>query len=209
MDVCYATAVNAIDQLHNATALQGRFYVAGGMVPWLFADRDSCRMHGDIDLVVAQHDMMRFRHEMRRCGYYNPDTDARVLWPHTGADHGFDVVINGVTVNIAPFEIMPDGIIQRNATYIPTETHHVAMTIYLPTLSLTEYVTHTPWRNDALLGHYPYALVYATKLITQRAKDQHDCRELDRLGVCKIQVERYQHVLQQMQINVDTAKVVQ
>lgn len=209
MDVSYATAVNVIAQLHDITALQGRFYVAGGMVPWLIAARDSGRMHGDIDLVVAQSDMTYFRHEMYRRGYYNPATDAHVIWPEVLADYGFDVMIDGVTVNIAPFEIVSDGVVQRNASYADAGAHHTAVTLYIPSITRAEYVTHTRWRHDALLGHYPLALVYATKQITNRAKDQHDCRELDRLGACKAEVATYRDVLHQMQLRVDATKFVQ
>lgn len=208
MEVCYATAANVIAQLHGINALQSRFYIAGGMVPWLISDRDSCRMHGDIDLVVAQEDMMCFRQEMRRCGYYNPTTDAQAIWPHIQADYGFDVIIDGVTVNIAPFEIVSDGIIQRNASYVDLGSQHTAVTLHILTLTRAEYVTHTRWLNNALLGHYPLELVYATKLITNRAKDTHDCLELDRLGVCKTQVARYRDALQHMQMCIDSTNFV-
>jgi hypothetical protein len=201
--VSWSAAVNVIGLLQHLPALQGRFYVAGGLVPWLIAYRDSGRLHGDIDLVVARPDMLLFRNAMQRCGYYNPATDSQCVWPHLGNDHGFDVVIDGVMVNIAPFEVESSGIVQRNATYAATGDANSHVALLIPSLSWSDYVTHTRWHDRSLLGHYPLALVYATKCITQRPKDAHDCAELDRLGVSADDIARYRDALQHMQFITD------
>lgn len=203
MDVPCWNAMNVIAQLQSIAALEGRFYVAGGLVPWLIAGRDSARMHGDVDLVVSRHDMPIFRQIMYQQGYYNPNADAQVVWPHIGTDYGIDVLIDDVMVNIAPFEVVPDGIVQRNASYAHSGGVAAPVTLFIPDLKQSEYVTHTLWRNESLLGHYPLALVYATKQITNRPKDHIDCRELDRLGVCESDVLYYLHVLQRIQLNRD------
>ena len=201
--VTWSVAVQALTRLQQLSVLQGRFYVAGGLVPWLITNRDSGRMHSDIDVVVAQPDMPLFRYEMQRHSYYNSATDARCVWPQLRHDYGFDVVIDGVTVNIAPFESVPAGIVQRNATYTGIGDSAAYVSLLIPRLTVSEYVTHSRWYDLSLLGHYPLALVYATKRITKRPKDVHDCIELDRLGLHPDDILRYSDALQHMQLFAD------
>lgn len=203
MEARYKSVVNVIARLQGNSALQSRFYVAGGMVPWLLAGRDSKRLHGDLDLVVERQDMSVFRGEMQRIGCYDADTDAQCIWPDSCVDYGFDCILDNVSINIAPFQIVNDGIVQRNATYARLDHRCTAFSVRIPMLSRTAYVTHSPWHNGTLLGHYPTALVYATKRITNRPKDQYDCRELERNGINQVEVLRYQEVLQHMHITQD------
>lgn len=200
--VSWSSAASVIGLLQQIPTLQSRFYVAGGLVPWLIAQCDSGRMHSDIDLVVAQHDMPLFRDEMQRRLCYNPATDSQSIWSHLDHDYGFDVILDGVYINIAPFESLSSGIVQRNATYSLQGDQSSYVELTIPKLSLADYVTHTRWCDQLRLGHYPLALVYATKRITQRPKDQLDCDQMDRLGVEPAHIMRYSHVLQQMSISV-------
>ncbi|MFZ9857998.1 MAG: hypothetical protein ACO3F2_06655 [Roseiflexaceae bacterium] len=195
----WKSCVHVITRFQQIPTIQHRFYVAGGLVPWLVGNRDSGRLHGDIDIVVANQDMHHFRKVMQHIGCYNPATDSQVVWSNKAHDYGFDVTVDDVTVNIAPFEHDTRGIIQRNATYSEFRGVHHPVTLLIPELELDEYVMHSLWYNQLPLGHYPLALVYATKQITKRDKDRHDCAEIERLGVSFVDVARYLQILQRME----------
>lgn len=187
----------------SATTIQSDIVVAGGVVPWLISGRDSGRLHSDIDVVVPMSAMPEFRAYVQRHGWYVPACDSLAL-PQNTAQHDYGLIANvdGVPLNIAPFVQHGTDIIQYNCTFAVHDARDTLLTVTLPTLSAAQYVQRQHLPTGELLGHYPLALVKATKLTTGRPKDEFDIAEIDRIGVDPQQVDYYRHVLAHMHIAV-------
>ena len=50
----YSYIKNLIVKMSAIPSLSGKFFVAGGTVPYLLSGRDSGRCHGDIDILVKK-----------------------------------------------------------------------------------------------------------------------------------------------------------
>lgn len=185
----------------NATTIQSDIVVAGGVVPWLISGRDAGRLHTDLDVVAPMAAMPEFRAYVQRHGWYVPACDSLAL-PQNTAQHDYGLIANvdGVSLNIAPFVQHGTDIIQFNCTFAVHDARDALLTVTLPHIVTTQYVHDDVLPTGELLGHYPLALVKATKLITNRPKDHHDIAEIDRIGVESDQVAWYAQMLAQMHI---------
>ena len=185
----------------NDTTIQADVVIAGGVVPWLISGCDAGRTHSDLDVVVPMAAMPRMRRFLKQHGWYVAACDSLTL-PQNKREHDFGVIATatGVAVNVAPYEVTPNGIAQYNCTFAASGDSDAMLTVTLPQLRQSQYCEYHQLTTGELLGHYPLALVKATKLITNRPKDHHDIAEIDRIGVEADQVAWYAQILAQMHI---------
>lgn len=172
--------------------VKDKIYVAGGIVPWLLSGNDSGRKHGDIDIVVEKDDMGTVREFLKNQGYYKVKFDS-MSFPFNvdQTDHGVEVLIKGIPVNFAPFEVRKNDIIQKNFSIAELGGFNALLTATLKDISIEDYITD--YKIDDGLEIYSYTLevVRATKEKSDREKDLVDLREIDRIG---IDYERYNRV---------------
>ncbi len=147
MDVRFAEIEKVVLMLQHSSVLSGRYCIAGGAVPWLLADRDSNRLHSYIDIVVHASTIELVSSLMQKIGYYDVQTDAGVSARSYRDYYGFEVMLAAVSLNIAPFECVTAGIVQRNATYSRLRSVDVRLSVMIPDLLCSEYVIQTQWRS--------------------------------------------------------------
>ena len=105
----YAYVKNLIVRMSAIPSLQGKFFVAGGTVPYILSGRDSGRFHGDIDILVRKEDMPVIREFLIRSGLYQPENDSLNLeGKKDDIDYGVSVVKDGFPIEFYPFEEVYD-----------------------------------------------------------------------------------------------------
>lgn len=105
----YAYVKNLIVRLSAIPSLKGKFFVAGGTVPYLLSGLDSGRCHGDIDILVKKEDMPVIRDFLVRSGLYQPENDSLNLeGKKDDIDYGVSVVKDGFPIEFYPYEEVYD-----------------------------------------------------------------------------------------------------
>ena len=172
--------------------VKDKIYVAGGIVPWILSGNDSGRKHGDIDIVVEKDDMGTVREFLRDKGYYKVEFDS-MSFPFNvdQTDHGVEVLIKGIPVNFAPFEVSGNDITQRNFSIAELGGFNALLTATLKDISVEDYITDYKLDDGLEIGSYTVEVVRAAKEKSDREKDLVDLREIDRMG---IDYERYSRV---------------
>mgnify|MGYP004672809671 FL=1 len=101
---------NKIEKLNKTTA---KTYLCGGLVPYVLLNEDSGRKHLSLDLLCNKKDIAMMREVFRKKDLYDPKRDS-LTYTVNNIDYGFQVVIDGVKVNIFAFEEKDNGIIEYN-----------------------------------------------------------------------------------------------
>ena len=111
----YSKIKDIILKLNSEELLKEKLYIVGGTVPYLISNTMSNREHSDIDIIVAANDMNAVREYLKDNNLYVKDFDS-IMFDYNKAkiDYGIDCIIDGITVNFAPFEIADNNIIQKN-----------------------------------------------------------------------------------------------
>ena len=109
----YQKVKSIILRLYLEENLKGKIIVVGGTVPYLISKKESNREHSDIDIIVEKDDMIFIREYLER-EQLNTTDSLKFSYNKYHIDYGVDAVIDGITVNFAPYEITENEIIQRN-----------------------------------------------------------------------------------------------
>lgn len=163
--------------------LNSVIYFAGGIVPWILADRESNREHGDIDIVVEENNMPIIRKYLEENVEYSQRKDSKCLTFNSKKfDFGLEVQINNITVNISPFTINDDCLIQRNFS-MNQGGDGVLLQATLKGISYKDFFTRTKIGNGLTFNSYSLEAVKAAKIKSSREKDKIDALQIDKMGI--------------------------
>lgn len=109
----YQKVKRIVLNLYQDELLKDKIIVVGGTVPYLISKKESDREHSDIDIIVRQEHMPFVREYLRRKDLSVIDS-LNLSYNKQRSDYGIDAVIEGVTVNFAPYELAGNRMIQRN-----------------------------------------------------------------------------------------------
>lgn len=189
----------ALDTLLAQEDLRGRLFVGGGILPWLLTGEDSGRLHGDVDLSAEAGEMERIRAVLTGMGLYRRAGDSRFLsCNRTGADHGLEVWVGEVPVNIAPFTPIAGGIVQRNFLLQREAGFDALMTATVEGMALEDFVTESVLPDGRRVLTQTVESVRAEKECSGREKDRADLRQLEKLGFDAARYGRVKGPLQNM-----------
>lgn len=187
--------------LMGEEALQGKIWVAGGIVPWLLSGADSGRLHGDLDVVVQMEHMPFIRAYLQEKGYYRAALDSQNLaFNKARQDYGVEAVIQTVPVSFGPFEVCGTGIMQRNFALERFGGFDALFTAVMEGIVPADYITHYTLKNGLRIGAYTLEAVRAAKENTGREKDLQDLREIERIGFDQARYERVKPSMQTMRV---------
>lgn len=197
------TLKKVVCYLMGEEELQGKIFVAGGIVPWLLSGKDSGRQHGDIDLVVKMDDMDHIRRYLKKHGLYGEESDSRFLSCNKGhADHGVEVFFHQIPINFAPFERVGGDIIQRNFSLERFTGFDALMTATITNLAVEDYITTYRLDDGTVIGAYTLETVLAAKEQSDREKDRIDRMEIASIGIDRRRYARVKPAIQSMKIDV-------
>ncbi|NTL99158.1 hypothetical protein HQ708_07045 [Enterococcus faecium] len=177
-------------------------YFAGGVVPWIISDNDSNREHSDIDIVVEESNMFLVRKYLKENGYYKKQNDSKHFsFNSKNLDFGLEAQINGITVNIAPFVLKKDCIIQRNFSLNQTgETFLLQAT--LKDIDDKKFFSQTSIQCDLIFKSYSLETVKAAKSKSNRDKDKIDIQQIDTIGINQKDFLRLVNSFDNMQLEI-------
>lgn len=163
--------------------LNENIYFAGGLVPWIISDKNSKREHGDIDIVVEEKNMAKLRKYIIDKGFYKEEKDSKNLRTNREMfDFGLEIEINEVKVNISPFAVKEDYMVQKNFT-LSQDNEGVLLKVTLKGIDSDKFFKKTKLKNGFVFNSYSLETVKAAKLVSDRPKDKIDIIQIDKIGV--------------------------
>ena len=85
--------------------LQTRTFIMGGAAPYLLMNKDSKRLHDDIDVICYLEDIPILRKRFKDTPYYKDSWDS-LNYKKGGLDFGFTLIIDDVPIGIKPFFVL-------------------------------------------------------------------------------------------------------
>ena len=155
-----------------------KFYISGGVAPYLLLNQESGRTHDDIDIVVRMEDMSYFRQALQEANLYKKEYDSKTF-ARDGIDYGFETVINGVPVGIYPFIYKDKKVIQH--TYDPYTRQCKIKELEVEQLS--DYVMTYTGLDGQQYDTMSMEYIRFSKSKTSRPKDIADIEKVDTYGI--------------------------
>lgn len=138
----YSKIKEIILMLSKDKLLKGKVIIVGGTVPYLISDTISNREHSDIDIIVEEKNMNIIRSYLKNNNLYELKADSKEFdYNKEKIDYGVNCIINGITVNFAPFEIVNNNMIQRNFLSKQSNGINALVTATIEDLKLEECST--------------------------------------------------------------------
>ena len=138
----YSKIKDIILKLNSEELLKEKLYIVGGTVPYLISNTMSNREHSDIDIIVAANDMNVVREYLKNNNLYIKDFDSIMSdYNKNKIDYGIDCIIDGITVNFAPFEIVDNNIIQKNFLSKQSSGINALVTVTLNNVKIEDCTT--------------------------------------------------------------------
>ena len=225
--VSYAKIREVLKKILSDKELQDKLIISGGIVPWIIADKDSGRLHSDIDIICKQEDMGLIRDKLKEYGLYNERMDSMYYEHQDGLDYGVDTNISGVPVGFYPYDVktvktLEDGrlvdsdmIIQRSftppfvkGTLSGSRQDKPELKVKeMPGLRQEDYYEEAEM-DGITFKHTSLELIRATKLKALRAgwraeKDLRDIAQIDAIGTDKDKQARIESAMKNMKSNLD------
>lgn len=164
--------------------LNGKIFLAGGLVPWVLSGEDSHRLHSDIDFVVPLSEMETVRAFLKEQGLYDKNHDSLFLPSNQEkVDFGTEIFLDGLPVSFTPFFTENNKLIQRDFTTADFSNKDSLVTLCLPNLSPEDYITAYALPDGQKLCCTSLEFVYAKKSRKNRPKDQRDLQKMKQIGL--------------------------
>ena len=113
MGYTYDEIMKVYDKVVKLNKTRAKLYLMGGIVPYVLLNDRTGRRHESLDLLCDKKDVEQLRELFRKEDLYDPKRDS-LTYTVNNIDYGFQVVIDGVKVNIFVFEEKDNGIIEYN-----------------------------------------------------------------------------------------------
>ena len=178
----YSKIKDIILKLNLEKILKGKLYIVGGTVPYLVSNTISDREHSDIDIIVATNNMSDVREYLKKNNLYVKDLDSMMFdYNKNKIDYGIDCVIDGITINFAPFEIFDNTMVQKNFLRKQSNGINALVTVTLENVKIEDCTT-TIIVDQTKIKTYKLDMVRIMKEKSNKPKDVVDIKVIDEYG---------------------------
>ena len=178
----YSKIKDIILKLNLEKILKGKLYIVGGTVPYLVSNTISDREHSDIDIIVAANNMSDVREYLKKNNLYVKDLDSMMFdYNKNKIDYGIDCVIDGITINFAPFEIFDNTMVQKNFLRKQSNGINALVTVTLENVKIEDCTT-TIIVDKTKIKTYNLEMVRIMKEKSNKPKDVVDIKVIDEYG---------------------------
>lgn len=178
----YSKIKDIILKLNLEKILKGKLYIVGGTVPYLVSNTISDREHSDIDIIVATNNMSDVREYLKKNNLYVKDLDSMMFdYNKNKIDYGIDCVIDGITINFAPFEIFDNTMVQKNFLRKQSNGINALVTVTLENVKIEDCTT-TIIVGQTKIKTYNLEMVRIMKEKSNKPKDVVDIKVIDEYG---------------------------
>ena len=187
----YSRIKQIILKLNSNELLKEKLYIVGGTVPYLVSNTISHREHSDIDIIVEEKNMNTIREYLKSNNLYNEMYDSKEFNYNTDkVDYGIDCVVDGITVNFAPFVITDNYIIQRNFLSKKSSGINALVKATIPNIKLEDCILEL-YINKVHLKTYNLEMIKLMKEKSKKGKDKIDIKVINDFGYDK---EKYKEL---------------
>lgn len=185
-NVCnYSKIKEIILKLNSNELLKGKLYIVGGTVPYIISNTISNREHSDIDIIVEEKNMNTIRQYLQSNNLYDKRLDSLTFeYNKDKVDYGIDCIIEGITINFAPFEIIDNIMIQRNFLSKQSSGINALATVIIGNVKIEECST-TITINQVEIKTYNLEMLKIMKEKSNKPKDKIDIKVIDEYGYDK------------------------
>ena len=178
----YSKIKDIILKLNLEKILKGKLYIVGGTVPYLVSNTISDREHSGIDIIVATNNMSDVREYLKKNNLYVKDLDSMMFdYNKNKIDYGIDCVIDGITINFAPFEIFDNTMVQKNFLRKQSNGINALVTVTLENVKIEDCTT-TIIVDQTKIKTYNLEMVRIMKEKSNKPKDVVDIKVIDEYG---------------------------
>ena len=178
----YSKIKDIILKLNLEKILKGKLYIVGCTVPYLVSNTISDREHSDIDIIVATNNMIDVREYLKKNNLYVKDLDSMMFdYNKNKIDYGIDCVIDGITINFAPFEIFDNTMVQKNFLRKQSNGINALVTVTLENVKIEDCTT-TIIVDQTKIKTYNLEMVRIMKEKSNKPKDVVDIKVIDEYG---------------------------
>lgn len=168
----YDDVVKVYEKVNKMNKTTAKLYLRGGLVPYLLLGEPSNRKHNNLDLICNKKDTAMIREVFRKNNLYDPKRDS-LTYTVNNIDYGFQVIVDGIKVNIAVYEEKENGITE----YI-FDCHNRIGIIKNINVKLSEYIVPYVSSDNKKYMSVSLELIVADKLMLNRDKDKLDIEKI-------------------------------
>ena len=181
----YSKIKEIILKLNSNELLKEKLYIVGGTVPYIISNTISNREHSDIDIIVEEKNMNTIRQYLQSNNLYDKRLDSLTFeYNKDKVDYGIDCIIEGITINFAPFEIIDNIMIQRNFLSKQSSGINALATVIIGNVKIEECST-TITINQVEIKTYNLEMLKIMKEKSNKPKDKIDIKVIDEYGYDK------------------------
>lgn len=197
----YQKVKNIILRLYLEENLKGKIIVVGGTVPYLISKKESNREHSDIDIIVEKDDMIFIRKYLER-EQLNTIDSLKFSYNKSHIDYGVDAIIDGVTVNFAPYELTENEIIQRNFLTKQACGIDALATVTMKGINTNNIFTKVEVEGIQI-STYNLEMIKVMKEKSKKKKDKVDIQVIEDFGYDKILYNHLKEELKDMEFKIE------
>jgi len=172
MGFSYDDIIKVYDKVNKMNKTSAKVYLRGGIVPYLLLGESSFRKHSNLDLICNKKDIPMIREIFRKNDLYDPKRDS-LTYTINNIDYGFQVIVDGIKVNIAVFEEKDNGIMEYNF-----DCHNRIGIIKNINAKLSEYIVPYVSSGNKKYMSISLELIACDKLMLNREKDRMDIEKI-------------------------------
>ena len=172
MGFAYDDIIKVYDKVGKMNKTTAKLYLKGGIVPYLLLGEKSNRKHNNLDLLCSKKDIQMIREVFRKNDLYDPKRDS-LTYTVNNIDYGFQVVIDGIKVNIGVYEEKENQIIEYNF-----DCHNRIGIIKNINVKPSEYIVPYVSSDNKKYMTLSLELIIADKIMLNRDKDKIDIEKI-------------------------------
>ena len=176
----YQKVKGIILRLNQEGLLKNKIIIVGGTVPYLVSKKESQREHSDIDVIVKQEHMPFIREYLQKEELSVLDS-LNLSYNKLRVDYGINAVIEGITVNFAPYELSENTMIQRNFLTKQSSGLDALATVTMRNVDVNNIFITTSI-NETMIHTYSLEMVKIMKEKSKKKKDATDIKVIDDFG---------------------------
>ena len=178
----YSKIKEIILKLNSNKLLKEKLYIVGGTVPYIISNTISNREHSDIDVIVEEKNMNTIRQYLQSNNLYDEKLDSLTFeYNKDKIDYGIDCIIDGITINFAPFEVIDDIMLQRNFLSKQSSGVNALVTVTIGDVKIEECST-TVIIDQVEIKTYNLEMIKIMKEKSNKPKDKIDIKVIDKYG---------------------------
>ena len=176
----YQKVKGIILRLNQEELLKNKIIIVDGTVPYLVSKKESQREHSDIDVIVQQEHMSFIREYLQKEELSVLDS-LNLSYNKLHVDYGINAVIEGITVNFAPYELSENTMIQRNFLTKQSSGLDALATVTMRNVDVNNIFITTAI-NETMIHTYSLEMVKIMKEKSKKKKDATDIKVIDDFG---------------------------